>query len=142
MENCWKFCCQRRIHFTDNIEMLAFGLWRWCIFLIFILCTDVVVWNFSDCLQWSLLMKIYWHGRVKITNFLHRLLGFEPTIILTIFFCKVIIFWLLGELPPQNYPMYYYKMKIDITNSYCVMCCALLESFDQYDSSNLGGYQL
>lgn len=146
MENCWKFCCQHRIHFTENIERLAFGLWRWCIFLVFILCTDDFVWNFF----WLFTMKfvneniLAWKSQNNkfLAQNVHEVLGFEPTIILTIFFCKVNIFWLLGELPSKNYAICYYRMTIDITNSYCVMCCALLESFDQYGSSNLGAYQL
>jgi hypothetical protein len=44
---------------------------------------------------------MYWFESVKISNFLysllHEVLGFAPTIILIILFCKVNIFLLLDE---------------------------------------------
>jgi len=43
---------------------------------------------------------LYCHGTGKISSFFngHEVLGFLPTIILTVFFCKVNIFPLLDEL--------------------------------------------
>jgi hypothetical protein len=53
---------------------------------------------------------MYWHGTGKISNFLNRLLhgvlGYAPTIILMIFFCKVNIFPLLEELPKKIIPYF------------------------------------
>ena len=128
MANCWKFYCQHKIHFTENTERLAFGLWRRCIFLIFMLCTDDFVWNFF----WLFTVKfvneniLAWKSQNNkfLTQTLPEVLGFEPTIVLTIFFCTVNMFWLLGELLPKNYPIYCYRMKLGTTNTYCLMCCA------------------
>jgi hypothetical protein len=52
--------------------------------------------------------RIYWHGTGRSSNCLniivHEVVGGAPSIILTILFCKVKIFPLLGELPPEITP--------------------------------------
>jgi hypothetical protein len=90
---------------------LAFVLWRWCLFLAFILCIDELVWKFS----WLLIMVFInestcWHGTSRMSNFLNRLLlevlGCASAIILIIFFCKVKISTQLKELTPQIIPYF------------------------------------
>jgi hypothetical protein len=60
--------------------------------------------------------NVYSHGRVRISNLLNRLLhkflGLTLAINLTIFFCKVNTFLLLHELPPKNYTILHYIVKI------------------------------
>ena len=104
--NCWKFLCQHRKYFFWKQDRLAFGLWRWSLFLVLILCIDESVWQIS----WLLIIKlinesIYWHETGRISNclnrLLHEVLGCAPAIILIVFLCKVKIFPLFEELPPK-----------------------------------------
>jgi hypothetical protein len=57
--------------------------------------------------------SIYWQGTARISNCLNRLLqevlGWAPAIILTIFFCKVIIFPLLEELSQKMIPCFQWR---------------------------------
>jgi len=39
---------------------------------------------------------------LSYTDFLHEFVGFAPAIILTVFFCRLSIFLLSGELPPPK----------------------------------------
>jgi hypothetical protein len=75
--------------------------------------------------------NIYWHETGKICKFLNRLLhgvlGHSPTIILTIFVCKVNIFPLWDELSQKNYSILYYRVKISE-----IHCC---------DGVNLAGME-
>jgi hypothetical protein len=64
--------------------------------------------------------NMYSHGRVRVCNplsrLLHEFLGLTTAINITVFFCKVNIILLLHELPPKNYSMLHYRMKIDKIN--------------------------
>jgi len=93
---------------------LAFGLWRWHLFLVLILRIEEFVWKIS----WLLIIKLinestYWHGSGRIFNCLNRLLqqvlGCAPAIILIILFCKEKIFPLLEETRPKIIP--YFKIE-------------------------------
>ena len=91
-KGCLKFClviledCHTRWQNAENFmpaqnvvfwqqDRLAFCLWRWCLLLVLILSTDEFVWKVS----WLMIMKlinesIYWHGIVRISSCLNRLL--------------------------------------------------------------------
>jgi hypothetical protein len=48
---------------------LAFGLWRWCLFLVLILLIDEFVWKFSLLLIIQFIKgSMYWHGTGGICN--------------------------------------------------------------------------
>lgn len=55
-------------------DSLAFRLWRWCLFLVLILCTGEFVWKFSWLMTMFIKENIWWHGTDKISNFLSRFL--------------------------------------------------------------------
>jgi len=102
--NCWKFLCLHIMYFFLKQDILTLILWRYCLFLVLILCVDEFVWYFS----WFLTMKfikesICWHetGRTSVclNRLLREVLGCAPAKILISFFCKVKIFPLLEELP-------------------------------------------
>jgi hypothetical protein len=80
------------------------------------------------------------NGRGKVCNYLNRLLHefivLASAIIVTILFCEVIIILLLDELPPQNYSLFHYAVKVGKINGFervsfvdvkrrsnCITCC-------------------
>ena len=75
-------------------DRLAFGLWRWCLFLVLMLCIEEFVWKKSWLLIMNLINEsIYWHGTGRVSSCLNRLLHeflhCAPAIILIILFYKV-----------------------------------------------------
>jgi hypothetical protein len=98
MVDCWKFWSLHELFWKH--ERLAIGLWSWFLFLFLTLRIAELVWKYS----WLFTIKfinenMYSHGRAKISYLLNRLLGLMLAINLTIFFCKVNMFLLLGKLP-------------------------------------------
>jgi hypothetical protein len=70
-------------------------------------CTDEVVLKLFCLFTMKFINEnIHWHGTTKILNSLNRLVhdvpGFAPTIILTMFFCKVNIVSLVDKFPPPK----------------------------------------
>jgi hypothetical protein len=56
-------------------ESRAWGLWKWCLLLVLIVCTDELFWHFSSL--WTLKFineNVFWEGTGKISYFLNRLL--------------------------------------------------------------------
>jgi hypothetical protein len=57
----------------------------------------------------------YSKERSKISNLLngpiHKFLGLTFTVILTVFLCDINIFLLLDKFPPENYSVFYYRVK-------------------------------
>ena len=113
-------------------DRLTSGLWKWCLFLVLMLCADELVRNFSWFSMKILVNEyMYWLGTVKISNFLnnilHEVLGCVPTIILIILFCKVNILLLLEEFPPQNYAITCSRVKMSKVNwSQSVIICNIV----------------
>jgi hypothetical protein len=84
-------------------DRLAFGLWKWCLFLVLILCIHELVWKFSWLLTTKFINEsVYWYEIGKICHFLnkllHKVLGCAPATNLTTFFCRANIFLLLEEI--------------------------------------------
>ena len=139
-------------HFDEHTECifwkedkLSFGLWRWCLFLVLILCIDTFVLGVPDYWQWSSWMKVY--------------IGMEraESLIIYVVFCMK--FWLctchnsdyfllkrenlptVGRVTPQNYSIFYKRMKVCTVNwfesvnvtdmdhqSDDIMCCSELRN--------------
>jgi len=61
-----------------KLERLVVGLWRWHLFLVFILCTAEFVWNFSLCFTVEFINEmVYSYGKLKLLNrSVHEFLGF------------------------------------------------------------------
>jgi len=100
-------------------DRLAFGLQRWCLFLVLTVCTGRFVWKISWLLIMFINESIYWPGTGRISNCLNRLL--KEVLGCTrynseIFFCKVKIFPLLEELPPESFSIFYNRLKVCIVN--------------------------
>jgi hypothetical protein len=65
---------------------------------------------------------MYSHERGRISSllkrFLHESLGLAPAISLTIFFCRVKIFFAVGCITPKNYTIFHYRVKVGEINRF------------------------
>jgi hypothetical protein len=60
-------------------ENLAFGLRKWCLFIVLIMRTDEFVCKFSSLFTMKFINEMkYWHGIGKTSNFVKRLLHGVP----------------------------------------------------------------
>jgi hypothetical protein len=102
-------------------ERLSTGVWRWYLFRVVVTYTAEIVLN----VLWLFKMKfinenMYSHWRGEISDVLNRpryqFLGFVPATVVIILFSGVNSF-LLQDRYPQNYSIFYYRLKIGKLNS-------------------------
>ena len=111
-----KILCQHRMYFFWKPKCLSFGVWRWCLFLILILCVNDFLFNFliidNEAHKWNYILAWNRQSLYCLNRLLHEVLGCAPAVLLTIFFCKVNIIPLLEELPQKNYSMFYARKSV------------------------------